>query len=130
MEIASKVKSENGHKVFSSAVRFFRTTLLILLVSIFAFGFNLSGASTTMNQEAPEIVLAQAPGNIMLEQSVASHSTHEQLCSVQIICHAPILLEIANITPPTSYISLRPNFSADIAAKGLTVNVILPPPLV
>jgi cyclophilin family peptidyl-prolyl cis-trans isomerase len=129
MENVNKVKSQKGHKGFAFAVRFFRTTLLILLVSIFVFGFNLSMASSMPNEDASEFVLTQASASTILEQPVASHSANQQHCSFQNVCHAPILMEIASFTSLTSFNSLPNDFTANIATKGRTVSVILPPPL-
>jgi len=129
MEIVNKVKSQDGHKGFTFAVQFIRTTLLILLVSVFAFGFNLSVVSSTTNEDASDFVLTHASGSTILEQPVASHSANHQLCSFQNVCHAPVLMEIASFTSPTAFNSLSHDFMANIATKGRTVSVILPPPL-
>jgi hypothetical protein len=129
MENVNKVKSQRVHKGFALAVRFSRTAMLILLVSMFAYGFNQPAVSSTTHDDVSESGLAYASGSMMLVQSVVFHSTNHQDCSSQIVCHAPVLLETVSFSSLAAFKSLPHNFTAKNAPKGQIVSVILPPPL-
>jgi len=127
------MKSQTGHITLAIIARIFRAILLVLIVSAFTFGPNFSMASDTVENNSSDIVLAQASGNILLEQPVdlqkVSQHANQQTCSFQISCHAPILLETKNFTVPIFFSNFQADFASVILPKGRTVPVTLQPPL-